>query len=86
MASKAICRARLLAFEDLGMQATYEFEVQDMPVTFARSPSQSVPATISSMISLLPAAARLALPRRATGFRGHAAASLPKHAFCSLAD
>ncbi len=86
MVSKAICRARLLAFEDLGTQAIYEFEVQDMPVTFARSPSQRVPAMISSMISLLPAAARLALPRRATGFRFHAAAPLPKHACCGLAN
>ena len=33
--SKAITDARLLAFEDLGMEAIYEFEVKDMPVTVA---------------------------------------------------
>lgn len=33
--SKAIVGAELLAFEDLGMEAIYEFEVQDMPVTVA---------------------------------------------------
>ena len=33
--SKAITDARLLAFEDLGMEAIYEFEVRDMPVTVA---------------------------------------------------
>ena len=33
--SKAITDAKLLAFEDLGMEAIYEFEVQEMPVTVA---------------------------------------------------
>jgi fumarate hydratase, class I len=33
--SKAIRGSKLLAFEDLGMEAIYEFEVQDMPVTVA---------------------------------------------------
>ena len=33
--SKAITDAQLLAFEDLGMEAIYEFEVKDMPVTVA---------------------------------------------------
>ncbi|MER8801177.1 fumarate hydratase [Mesorhizobium sp. M0998] len=33
--SKSIKSARVLAFEDLGMEAIYEFEVQDMPVTMA---------------------------------------------------
>ena len=33
--SKAITDAKLLAFEDLGMEAIYEFEVKDMPVTVA---------------------------------------------------
>ncbi|UCI31810.1 fumarate hydratase [Mesorhizobium sp. B4-1-4] len=33
--SKAIKSARLVAFEDLGMEAVYEFEVQDMPVIVA---------------------------------------------------
>ena len=31
--AKAITRSTLLAFEDLGMEAIYEFEVKDMPVT-----------------------------------------------------
>jgi fumarate hydratase class I len=35
LVSKAIKHARLLAFEDLGMEAIYEFEVEDMPVTVA---------------------------------------------------
>ncbi|TQL17658.1 homodimeric fumarase (class I) [Zymomonas mobilis] len=33
--SKAIKAAKILAFEDLGMEAIYEFEVEDMPVTVA---------------------------------------------------
>jgi fumarate hydratase, class I len=35
LVSKAIRGAKVLAFEDLGMEAIYEFEVQDMPVTVA---------------------------------------------------
>src|SRR3984957_16049885 len=35
LVSKAIKHARVLAFEDLGMEAIYEFDVQDMPVTVA---------------------------------------------------
>ena len=35
LVSKAIKSARVLAFDDLGMEAIYEFEVQDMPVTVA---------------------------------------------------
>ncbi|MEA3193333.1 MAG: fumarate hydratase, class [Betaproteobacteria bacterium] len=35
LVSKAIRKSRVLAFEDLGMEAIYEFEVQDMPVTVA---------------------------------------------------
>jgi fumarate hydratase class I len=35
LVSKAITSSRLLAFEDLGMEAIYEFEVKDMPVTVA---------------------------------------------------
>ena len=35
LVSKAIKSARVLAFADLGMEAIYEFEVQDMPVTVA---------------------------------------------------
>jgi fumarate hydratase class I len=35
LVAKAIKAARVLAFEDLGMEAIYEFEVKDMPVTVA---------------------------------------------------
>ena len=35
LVSKAIKEARVVAFEDLGMEAIYEFKVEDMPVTVA---------------------------------------------------
>jgi fumarate hydratase class I len=35
LVSKAITAARVLAFPELGMEAIYEFEVRDMPVTVA---------------------------------------------------
>lgn len=35
LVAKAIKKSRVVAFEDLGMEAIYEFEVQDMPVTVA---------------------------------------------------
>ncbi len=35
LVSKAIKKARVLAFADLGMEAIYEFDVRDMPVTVA---------------------------------------------------
>ncbi|MEW5904797.1 MAG: fumarate hydratase [Pseudomonadota bacterium] len=35
LVAKAIKKARVVAFADLGMEAIYEFEVQDMPVTVA---------------------------------------------------
>ena len=35
LVSKAIRSARVVGFEDLGMEAIYEFEVSDMPVTVA---------------------------------------------------
>ena len=35
LVAKAIKKSRVLAFADLGMEAIYEFEVQDMPVTVA---------------------------------------------------
>ena len=35
LVSKAILAARVVAFADLGMEAIYEFEVKDMPVTVA---------------------------------------------------
>ena len=37
LVSKAIKKSRVVAFEDLGMEAIYEFEVLDMPVTVAVS-------------------------------------------------
>jgi fumarate hydratase class I len=35
LVSKAIRGSRVVAFADLGMEAIYEFEVKDMPVTVA---------------------------------------------------
>jgi fumarate hydratase class I len=35
LVSKAVRKSRVLAFQDLGMEAIYEFEVEDMPVTVA---------------------------------------------------
>lgn len=35
LVSKAIRQSRVLAFDDLGMEAIYEFDVEDMPVTVA---------------------------------------------------
>ncbi len=35
LVAKAIRKSRVLAFEDLGMEAIYEFDVADMPVTVA---------------------------------------------------
>ncbi|MBC1183303.1 fumarate hydratase [Brevundimonas sp. WCHBH090558] len=38
LVSRAIRQSRVIAFEDLGMEAIYEFEVHDMPVTVAVTP------------------------------------------------
>jgi fumarate hydratase class I len=35
LVSKAIVGAKVVGFEDLGMEAIYEFDVKDMPVTVA---------------------------------------------------
>jgi fumarate hydratase class I len=35
LVARAIREAKVVAFEDLGMEAIYEFRVQDMPVTVA---------------------------------------------------
>ena len=35
LVSKAIKAAKVVGFEDLGMEAIYEFTVKDMPVTVA---------------------------------------------------
>ena len=39
LVSKAIKSSKVLAFEELGMEAIYEFEVKDMPVTVAVDPT-----------------------------------------------
>jgi len=64
LVSKAIKASRVVAFADLGMEAIYEFEVKDMPVTVAvdargTSVHQSGPAEWSQKI-----AAGLPLRRR----------------------
>ncbi|VFR16240.1 Fumarate hydratase class I, aerobic [plant metagenome] len=62
LVSKAIRGARVVAFEDLGMEAIYEFEVKDMPVTVAVD-SQGVsvhntgPRTWQAKIGKIPVAA-----------------------------
>ena len=46
LVSQAIRSAKVIAFEDLGMEAIYEFDVVDMPVTVAvDSKGESVHAT-----------------------------------------
>ena len=56
LVSKAIKAARVVAFAELGMEAIYEFEVRDMPVTVAvdaqgTSVHQSGPAQWSQIIA-----------------------------------
>jgi fumarate hydratase class I len=57
--SKAIHKARVIAFPELGMEAMYEFEVEDMPVTVAvdvngRSIHDTGPAQWRGRISGIP--------------------------------
>jgi fumarate hydratase class I len=59
LVSKAIRSAKVLAFADLGMEAIYEFEVEDMPVTVAVdangcSVHEIGPAKWSSHIAAIP--------------------------------
>jgi fumarate hydratase class I len=59
LVAKAIRGARLIAFEDLGMEAIREFEVEDMPVTVAvdsrgQSVHQTGPAEWRSRIGKIP--------------------------------
>ena len=59
LVSKAIKSAKVLAFADLGMEAIYEFDVQDMPVTVAvdskgTSVHQTGPAEWSQRIAGIP--------------------------------
>jgi fumarate hydratase, class I len=59
LVAKAIKSSRLIAFEDLGMEAIREFEVEDMPVTVAVdsrgvSVHETGPAKWRSKIGLIP--------------------------------
>jgi fumarate hydratase class I len=59
LVSKAIKGARLVAFEELGMEAIREFEVEDMPVTVAvdaegNSVHQTGPAEWQARIGKIP--------------------------------
>jgi len=59
LVSKAIRSAKVVAFADLGMEAIYEFEVQDMPVTVAvdtqgRSVHEIGPAEWQKRIGTIP--------------------------------
>ena len=59
LVAKAIKSSRLIAFDDLGMEAIREFEVEDMPVTVAvdsrgESVHQTGPAKWRSKIGLIP--------------------------------
>ncbi|WP_394474798.1 fumarate hydratase [Ralstonia mannitolilytica] len=62
LVSKAIRAAKVLAFEDLGMEAIYEFDVKDMPVTVAVDSSgtsvhKTGPAEWQAKIGKIPVAA-----------------------------
>ena len=59
LVSKAIRSAKVLAFADLGMEAIYEFEIKDMPVTVAvdtqgRSVHDIGPAEWKHRIGMIP--------------------------------
>jgi fumarate hydratase class I len=59
LVAKAIKQAHVVAFADLGMEAIYEFEVQDMPVTVAvdaqgRSVHETGPAEWKGRIAGIP--------------------------------
>ncbi|NBS20195.1 MAG: fumarate hydratase [Betaproteobacteria bacterium] len=59
LVSKAIRSAKVVAFADLGMEAIYEFEVQDMPVTVAvdangESVHETGPRTWQARIGKIP--------------------------------
>jgi len=62
LVSKAIRSSRVVAFEDLGMEAIYEFDVKDMPVTVAvdstgESVHQTGPKIWKSKIARIPVVA-----------------------------
>ncbi|OUS29272.1 fumarate hydratase [Gammaproteobacteria bacterium 45_16_T64] len=59
LVSKAIKKARVVAFEDMGMEAIHEFDVEDMPVTVAvdvngESVHNTAPIIWKKKIGLLP--------------------------------
>jgi fumarate hydratase class I len=59
LVSKAIRKSRIVAFEDLGMEAIHEFVVEDMPVTVAvdslgESVHQTAPVRWQSKIGRIP--------------------------------
>ena len=59
LVSKAVRSAKIVAFADLGMEAIYEFEVEDMPVTVAvdaqgRSVHEIGPAEWKKRIGMIP--------------------------------
>jgi len=63
LVSKAIKAARVVAFAELGMEAVYEFDVTDMPVTVAVDSSgvsvhQTGPAEWQAKIGKIPVAAK----------------------------
>jgi fumarate hydratase class I len=53
--SKAIQSARVLAFADLGMEAIYEFDVVEMPVTVTVTVTVAVDSLGSSVHTTVPA-------------------------------
>ncbi len=64
LVSKAIKSSRVVAFADLGMEAIYEFEVKDMPVTVAvdatgNSVHNTGPAEWRAKIGKIPVVRRL---------------------------
>jgi fumarate hydratase class I len=56
LVAKAIKASKVLAFPELGMEAIYEFEVKDMPVTVA------VDSNGESVHAIAPLATRYAAP------------------------
>ena len=63
LVSKAVRSARVVAYPELGMEAVYEFEVRDMPVTVAvdsrgESVHQTGPATWQRRIAGIPIESR----------------------------
>jgi fumarate hydratase, class I len=62
LVSRAVRHARVVAFADLGMEAIYEFDVHDMPVTVAvdatgESVHQTGPREWQQRIGRIPVAA-----------------------------